>query len=116
MAKSKRNSSSLIPILLIAGGVLVVLFVLILTLNSSSPESTAANTGNLNIPYADIPRIKPVDAKVAFDQKTAVFVDVRDADVFQNSRISGAVNIPLSGFDTAYSRLDPAKTIILYCT
>jgi rhodanese-related sulfurtransferase len=56
------------------------------------------------------------DAKAAFDSKSAVFVDVRDVDVYDTNHIQGALNIPLAVFDAQYTQLDRNQWIITYCT
>ena len=57
------------------------------------------------------------DAKKAFDDKSAIFVDVRDESVFKAGHIQGAVNVPLLKIDTLYKKLfQMNKKIIFYCS
>jgi 3-mercaptopyruvate sulfurtransferase SseA len=66
--------------------------------------------------YPEVARISLDDAKKAFDDNSAVFVDVRSATSFAESHIPGAVNIPLSDINTRSGELDPNEWIITYCT
>lgn len=61
-------------------------------------------------------RISLADAKKAFDAKTAVFVDVRSADAFQQERVSGALNIPIGELDASMNKLPKGKMMIVYCS
>ncbi len=80
---------------------------------NSAPPSNPANP---NIPFASVQRVKLADAKAAFDQKTALFVDVRDADVYNINHITGAINVPLGEFQASLRAMDQNKWIITYCT
>ena len=55
----------------------------------------------------EVTRLSLEDAKAAFDQKTAVFLDVRDADSYASSHIPGALSIPLSELPDRLGELDP---------
>ena len=112
MPKRKQKQRSLAPLYLIIAGVVVLLGVLIWAA-ASRPSGLSSNP---NAPYPNIPRVSLRDAKAAFDQKTAVFVDVRDADSFAAGHIPGAINIPLGEVPTRAAELDPNAWIITYCT
>jgi len=73
-----------------------------------------------NLPQSDaeVPRV-PVDlAKAAFDSGDAVIVDVRGADAYARSHVTGALEVSLSAIQTdpASLPLDKSKWIITYCT
>jgi cytoskeletal protein RodZ len=107
MPKStKKQSSSLGPILLVAAGVVILLGLLlwqIISANSSQAASASTTVENIR-------RVSPLDAKKALDNPgTALFLDVRDADSFATQHIPGAINIPLG-------ELKPGQWIIPYCT
>jgi len=60
--------------------------------------------------------LSPREFKEAMEKDpSAVLVDVREPFEWDICRIDGAQLLPLSGFDTAKSKLDPDKTIYLYC-
>ena len=49
---------------------------------------------HLSIPYPDVPRVSLADAKAAYDQGTAVFLDVRGTSDYETEHITGAISIP----------------------
>lgn len=64
----------------------------------------------------EAPRISLEDAKKAFDEGNAVFVDTRYADAYKMEHVKGAINIPANEFDTRYSEVPKGKKIIAYCS
>ena len=106
------------PLILIGGGLVLIISILLWQALASTPpsSSTTSPIADVSIPYSNVQRVSLADAKVAFDSKSAVFVDVRDADVYDTDHIQGAVNIPLAVFDAQFSQLDPKQWIITYCT
>jgi hypothetical protein len=109
-------SSDRLPLFLVGGGVIIIMAILIWLFVAQSASSIPTQSANSNIPYSNIQRTALTDARTALANKTAVFVDVRDLDVYNTSHISGAMNIPLADFETRYRELDPNKWIITYCT
>ena len=107
------------PIIIIASGVLIVLGALLWQVFVNTPRRGAAIptlTDALDIPYPEVQRIGLQDAKAAYDQNQAVFVDVRTPDQYAAGHIPGAVNIPLADFENRMNELDPNQWIITYCT
>ena len=78
-------------------------------------DNPSANDGNGN-GMDEAPRISLADAKKAFDTGEAVFVDTRSANLFQNERIKGAINISKDDFENAYNKVPKGKKIIVYCS
>jgi 3-mercaptopyruvate sulfurtransferase SseA len=116
MAK-KRNSSNNGPLILIGAGIFLIVAFALYQVFSTNPASTLSSTpANPNLPFATIERVKLADARAALDQKKALFVDVRDADVYKTSHITGALNIPLGETQARLREIDPNQWIILYCT
>jgi hypothetical protein len=105
-----------IPLFLIAAGIILLLGVGIWQVVNNTPAPTAATTTQNDIPFPDVPRLSLADAKAAFDQKTAFFVDVRDSESFASGHIPGAINIPVAQMETRASELDANSQIITYCT
>jgi 3-mercaptopyruvate sulfurtransferase SseA len=64
----------------------------------------------------EITRVSPQDAKAAFDNGKALFVDVRGASSYAASHIPGALSIPLVELEARINELDPNHWIITYCT
>jgi 3-mercaptopyruvate sulfurtransferase SseA len=109
-----QKKQTILPLLLIGGGAFLIFAVLIWQLVAPSAELPRDITPN--IPYPTVQRVSLNDAKAALDRKEAVFVDVRDLDVYQSNHIAGSINIPLGDFETRYRELNPNQWIILYCT
>ncbi len=108
--KQKRND--MLPLLLIGVGVALVVGVLVWQATRSvqtAIPSTAAQTANTE-------RITLAQAKAAFDNNEAVFLDVRDSGSFAAGHIPGSVNIPLALLENRANELDPNQWIITYCT
>jgi 3-mercaptopyruvate sulfurtransferase SseA len=66
--------------------------------------------------YPEIPRVSLSDAKAAYDNNAAIFVDVRPAASYQAGHIKGALNIPESELSYRLSELPKNRWIITYCT
>jgi len=64
---------------------------------------------------SEVPRISLKDAKQAFDDGTAVFVDARSRDNYKENHIKGAISIPFSSTDN-FDSLPKGKKIIVYCS
>jgi hypothetical protein len=64
----------------------------------------------------DIPRVSMAEAKTAWEDGTAVFVDVRGKTVYDSAHIPGAISIPLDSVQQQLDSLDPGAWIIPYCT
>jgi 3-mercaptopyruvate sulfurtransferase SseA len=65
-------------------------------------------------PLSEVPRVSLADAKAAYDNSSAVFVDVRDAESYAQGHIPGALSIPLTEIPNRSSELDPSDWIITY--
>lgn len=61
-------------------------------------------------------RVSLQDAKTAFDNDEALFVDVRSAGEFSESHIPGAVVIPLNEIAGNEPAVDKSALIYTYCT
>lgn len=116
----KRKKQKFPVLLLLAGGFLLIfaaaLFILQSGASQTTPPSAAASNGHDEETYPEIPRVSLDDAKAAFEAGTAVFVDVRGADVFAMSHIPGSLSIPLADLETRLAELDLNQWIITYCT
>jgi len=62
---------------------------------------------------AEVPRIVLDEAKQHYDGGTAIFVDARSADDYENAHIDGAIHL-LPG--TVDNELPKDQLIITYCT
>lgn len=107
----KPDSNKVLPLFLILVGIILCLAVLILQL-ARWPGSQANSSQSLG----QAERVSLANAKLAFDQGRAVFLDVRSAESFQEGHIPGSVNIPLAELQIRLNELDPNRWIITYCT
>ena len=83
----------------------------------TEPLATQPET-NLPQTDAEVPRVPVDQAKAAVDSGDAVIVDVRGADAYARSHVTGALEVSLSAIQTdpANLPLDKNKWIITYCT
>lgn len=89
---------------------------------TATPQNSAGQTPAIQLPrfdepsFPDVTRVSLKDARAAYDQKTAIFVDVRGKDAYDLSHVTGALNIPLADIPNRANELDPHAWIITYCT
>lgn len=107
----KNLISSYGPLLLIGAGVILIL---ILILGQAISDSVAKNPGTSQT--NGIQRTSMVEAKKAFDEGSAIFLDVRDKEYYSDEHIKGAVSLPLNEISARASQLDSTRWIITYCT
>ena len=87
---------------------------------AAAPPSTAA-PGAAPSPTAyaedfpEVPRVSLEDAKAAYFDHTAVFVDVRATDEYEYRHIPGSINLFHAYIEQHLSELDKEKWIITYC-
>ena len=114
MSHQKKNTP--IPFLfLISGGLLLIVaaFMLANQIPTAAPPSDIAAEEEI---YPEIPRASIDETKAALDSGSALVVDVRSAEAYQGSHISGAINIPLEELEARLGELNKAEWIITYCT
>jgi len=97
--------------LVLMGSALFILF---------KPNPNSTGTGiyppEALIPYSDIKRINIDEAEKAFNEKSALFLDVRGDSFYDEKHIPGALSIPLELLDDRISQLNTDDWIITYCT
>ena len=106
------------PILLIAIGVVLIVFAIaVLMLNPPGQTTVLPDT---NVPtesvFPEIPRVRLADAKAAYDARTAVFVDARAETSYNDGHIPGALSIPVDQIANRLRELNKNDWIITYCT
>ena len=112
------NQRKIFPFVLLAAGGLLLIGAIIVALTSGQtdqPSSLLPPTATL-VEMSNIPRVTLADAKIAFDQHTAVFVDVREAPFFLSSHIPNSLSIPLADLPNLLSNLKTSDWIITVCT
>ncbi len=106
----------------VGAGVLLILSAVILNIFLAQSKRNAQISANdqsiLESRGLDpqIDRISLTEAKTAFDNQQALFLDVRSAASYAAGHIPGAIDIPLAQILDDYHRLNSSRWIILYCT
>jgi hypothetical protein len=100
------------PMALLAAGVLLVAAGVIVSLaNRSARSSTSAN----DVAQDGAARVSLQDAFDAYQDGSAVLVDVRSAASYENASIPGSISIPLGEIETRLTELNPDDWIITIC-
>ena len=114
MSPRKKNNS--IPLLILLSGGLLLIIAALMLANQNPPAAPTTEISSEEEIYPEIQRISIDETKAALDSGSALVVDVRSAEAYQGSHISGAINIPLEELESRLGELDQAKWIITYCT
>ena len=64
----------------------------------------------------EVARVTLDEAKEAFDNGEALFLDTRSKNAYQNEHIKGAIHIPAGELEERYKEIPRGKTIITYCS
>jgi len=97
--------------LLFGGGVFLLLagLVSVLSNRQSQPDVTSTPAS-----LAQVPRVSLQDARNAYDEGTAVFLDVRVGEAYVASHIPNSVSIPAAELPSRLGELDQGAWIIPY--
>lgn len=116
--RNKNNNRSIVPIALIAIGVLLIAGAAVWYIYTIAPQTANVPETAIapQVSDEDVSRVSLVDAKAAYDNGSAVFLDVRDADSYARGHIPGAILMPLNEIQGRSNELDPSSWIITYCT
>ncbi len=113
---NRREARSILPIIIITAGVILMLGAGIIFLNPFGAGNIIPPTPTFAIPNADIPRLSLEQAKAAYDNHSAVFVDVRGEPYYSEEHIKGALSISLNELESGLKGLNKNDWIITYCT
>ena len=83
--------------------------------NAAVKSSTPAAAPSLP-PTDNAARISLEDAKKAFDDGTAIFIDTRSETTYKQEHIKGSINIPTGSLDANINKLSKGKKLIAYCS
>ena len=109
--RSRRNRG---PLYVVGGGLLLIAAAVALALQpGSGPEATPTSAP---LSPGDVTRVTLAEAKAAYDNDTAVFLDVRFSDDFAVGHVPGAVSISLNELEGRLGELEPSDWIVTYCT
>jgi 3-mercaptopyruvate sulfurtransferase SseA len=113
----KQPVSRIIPIVSIVMGVLLIVGAMIVVSGiTTRPEPVEPSDPQFVGPHPDVSRISVTDAKMAYDNGEAVFVDVRGEPYYSEGHIPGALSIEESEVLARLTELNPEDLIITYCT
>lgn len=104
------------PLVMMAFGLVLIAGAAFWYSNSLRPQGTRSIVAVTEDTYPQAGRISLEEAKQAFDEGKAVFLDVRDAAAYASSHIQGAENISLSELPSRMAELDKNDWIVTYCT
>lgn len=100
------------PLALLVAGVLLLAAGVLVSLAHRSDRNNPETTID---PTDGVARVSLEDAHIAYQQGTAVLVDVRSSASFENAHIPGSISIPLSEVPASVGELDPGDWIITIC-
>ena len=116
-AQTRRNVW--LPILL-AGALLLLAGGVYLAVSQDRTPATASTIadehGADGLPYPEVPRITPAEAKARVDSGQAILVDVRSQGEYDTQHAQGARLLSLADLEARYRELPQNAEIITYCT
>lgn len=115
MKKNSQRTYLAIAVIVI-GLVLMGSALFILIKPNPNSSGTGINPPAVQIPYPEIKRTTVVEAEKAFNEESAVFLDVRGDSFFDDKHIPGSLSIPLALLDDRISQVNTDDWIITYCT
>lgn len=63
----------------------------------------------------EIPQIQIQEAKKKLDEKSCLFVDIRDPGSYQSAHIPGAIHLSDSNVQEFLQQTDKEKPVVVYC-
>jgi len=82
---------------------------------ASQPMNPAADSHG-HTEGQDAPRISLEEAKKAFDEKSATFIDTHVKATYDAGHIPGAINITVQDLEAKFNTIPKGKRIIAYCS
>lgn len=95
---------------------LAMLVALLAACTGATPQPPAGTANPPPEGTQEVQRVTLEESKAAFDQNSAIFLDVRSETAYEASHIPGALSIPLQFLEPRIAELDPNQWIITYCT
>jgi 3-mercaptopyruvate sulfurtransferase SseA len=108
-----ENRRRIFPWIIIGGGLLLLIAGL-WSVYFNQPNTSVVTPTPASA--SQVQRVALADAKAAFDDGRAVFLDVRDSGSYASGHIPGALSIPTSELPDRLAELDKKSWIIPYCT
>jgi Rhodanese-like domain len=115
---TKKIGTSLLPIILVAAGLVLILgaAVFYLAYPFKGSETVPTDQTAATVPYPNVARVSLKDAKAAYDLKNAVFIDVRGEPFYSEEHIPSALSITYDELPAHIQELKKTDWIIPYCT
>jgi rhodanese-related sulfurtransferase len=123
MSKPRTKELSNLP--LIIGGILVAALlgfaIWRMTARTAptpvaTPVAVQAPVENPDSARAAVPRMSVTELRDRMAKNEVTLIDVRDADAYLETHITGAMHIPLARIDGEIPYLPKGKPIVTYCT
>ncbi len=113
-----KKTSYIGPLVLIGLGALFMIgaVVVFASFTADEPVIVTPTQATLRIPFPDVERVLLSDAKSAFDQGSAVFIDTRGEPYYSQGHIPGAISMTEEEVLERLGELSPSDWIIPYCT
>jgi 3-mercaptopyruvate sulfurtransferase SseA len=87
---------------------------------TATPQQTANSSGSREVAHSDegqdAPRISLEEAKKAFDEKSATFIDTHVKATYDAGHIPGAINVTVQDLEAKFNTIPKGKKIIAYCS
>lgn len=113
----KFNRRTIFPIVLVFIGTFLIIGSVFWTVKSEMPQTANLEGSSVsNLPYPDVARVNLVEAKAAFENSTAIFLDVRGEPYYSQGHIPGAISTSEEELLDHLGELDQSAWIITYCT
>ena len=91
---------------------LVLWFILVILVLAACAPATSPSAAAPQ----EVQRVSLEESKGAFDNNSAIFLDVRSEEAYATGHIPGALSIPLDDLEGRLTELDPDRWTITYCT
>jgi 3-mercaptopyruvate sulfurtransferase SseA len=100
---------------MVIGGLLLIVAAFLLS-NEQAADVPSQASENVNLPYSEVPRIELADANARLAAGSAIFLDVRTAEEYEDAHIPNAILMPFNEVATRYAELPLGAEILTYCT
>jgi 3-mercaptopyruvate sulfurtransferase SseA len=110
----RKNKNTGRPIALLIIGFLLMAGAVALFLLDLGVDQAGAPQDE-TIPFPEIARTNLPDAKAAYDAGSVVFLDVRSAEQYAQTRIPGSINIPIDELSDRLDEINPEDRFLTLC-
>lgn len=115
------------PVIMVAAGVVLILGAMFWSMSlgksqdvglAVSPTQVGVDRAGITprVPLVEVKRVSLEEAKAAFDNQEAIFIDTRGDPYFSDGHIPGAISMVVNEVNERLDELDRSRWIITYCT